>query len=331
VTWQETLAHTHTGDNCERALSAEDGVQPEDADERRKNEAADNDARGRFRAAQTVWKQMGSRIDEKDRLADPRSFHLDRTISAQGNKSLFLASTPAVRDRPGRHGGDTCVGEDEIKYGLHFDRWVVCGTFMATHTRMTTMEAANESARHAVRAILERLGKTINRYTETLDIKGAILTVDALANQKYNGAWEERPFDPPDVWNPEDYELEDLDIYRRVDRRLVELGLPHCFDILDVDRKLRLALEEAEIYGKSLDANNVSNLANMIGLTSASADAAATKERGRDYAQKDKADAQKLKDLLAALAGKVNDARFPGLKSGLNLDDLNLEDMLRRL
>jgi hypothetical protein len=298
-----------------------------------KLDADDAAARGRFEVARQVWWDIAKRIDANDKLAEPRCFHLDSTISADDNKSLFLASTPALCDRPGRKDDPSCVGKREIEYGLHFNRLVVCGTFMATHTRMTTMEAANESARHAVKAILAQLGRRVPRHRERLVIEWPkpaagidIVAVDALGTQDHNGAWQERPYDPPDIWNPEDLEMEDLDIFRRIDRRLLDLGLDHFMDIVDFDRKLALALDEAEIYGKTPEVD----LAELIGLASAGVDATATKERGRGYAARDRASADKVTGLLDGFA-KAAKNRFPDLGSNLDSDKRTLKDLINRI
>lgn len=73
---------------------------------------------------------------------------------------------------------------------------------MKTYTRITSMEAANESARHAVNAIL--------RVSET-------------------------PCDRCEIWDPEDNELDDLQWLRDLDAKNFSKGLPHFAKILDWD------------------------------------------------------------------------------------------------
>lgn len=86
---------------------------------------------------------------------------------------------------------------------------VLAGTYMKTFTRLTTMEAANESARHAVNTILAELS--------VLD----------------NG---QQVAEPCAIWNPEDNELDELAPLRHLDEALVDAGLPHFADILELDR-----------------------------------------------------------------------------------------------
>jgi hypothetical protein len=72
---------------------------------------------------------------------------------------------------------------------------------MQTFTRLTTMEAANESARHAVNAILEATPFTGTRCQ---------------------------------VWDPEKNEPADLQFLVDLDHRLLALKLPHLVKILDL-------------------------------------------------------------------------------------------------
>ena len=79
---------------------------------------------------------------------------------------------------------------------------------MKTHTRLTTMEAANESARHAVNAILREAERV-----EPTGRAGNLCT----------------------IWPLYEREIEDLRLLRDLDARLMERGLPHCLDILGLD------------------------------------------------------------------------------------------------
>lgn len=96
-------------------------------------------------------------------------------------------------------------------------RWVPAGTWMATHTRMTTMEAANESAKHAVSGMLHmimtpRMGGGLDEVA--FGAKGTLLG------------------DFPAVYRLEDYEFRDLDNLRKVDEKLMAEKRPHFMDIL---------------------------------------------------------------------------------------------------
>jgi hypothetical protein len=107
-------------------------------------------------------------------------------------------------------------------YRVHADKVVFCGTYMRTFTRMTTMEAANESARHAVNAILDHMA----------------------ANQTEN---DRHPVagDYCDIWDLEEYELDDLDFFKRIDKLLFAAGKPHIADILQFDKIADLQFPDA--------------------------------------------------------------------------------------
>lgn len=101
-------------------------------------------------------------------------------------------------------------------YEVANEQWVLAGAYNKTYTRLETMEAANESAKHAVNAILEH-------WME--DREGPQLV------QPMFGEFCE-------VWNPEQNELDDLEFLRRLDEMLMRDGLPHFMDILELDDRL---------------------------------------------------------------------------------------------
>jgi 15-cis-phytoene desaturase len=119
--------------------------------------------------AQEIWRQMkadlakssfrvvrggarkGANLD-----AEWSFYHLDDDLlfadpagTPTGVVSQILINRPgAWRARPGRAGS----------YALSLEKIAFAGTYMQTFTRLTTMEAANESARHAVNAVLDAAG-----------------------------------------------------------------------------------------------------------------------------------------------------------------------------
>jgi hypothetical protein len=95
-----------------------------------------------------------------------------------------------------------------------FRRWVPAGTYMATHTRLTTMEAANESARHAVNAILHEI---LENGDPRLSKEQGHLLGDFC-----------------EIWDPEDYEPPDVAFFKDLDEALMREGLPHFLDIFRV-------------------------------------------------------------------------------------------------
>lgn len=86
-------------------------------------------------------------------------------------------------------------------YRVHLDQFVLCGNYMQTHTRLNTMEGANESARHGVNAILRHV--------------------------QYEG-------DDCTIWNPEHCEPGAFNAMQDLDAKLHAQGLPHVFDALGV-------------------------------------------------------------------------------------------------
>jgi hypothetical protein len=109
-------------------------------------------------------------------------------------------------------------------------RWIPAGTFMATHTRLTTMEAANESGRHAVNAILHKILVPPKKGEPPLFNRQGKLIGDFCK-----------------IWDPEQYELPDLDLLKELDEALLHKGLPHLLDILKVIDFLEALPEDARL------------------------------------------------------------------------------------
>jgi hypothetical protein len=122
------------------------------------------------------------------------------------NRTPYLVSLAGAWARsPGRS------GDYRLTYGV-----VMAGTHMRTHTRLATMEAANESARHAVNAIMaDYRRRTSPKERERLDI---------------------RVGEPCETWPLVDRELDDLSFLKKVDAALLRQGLPHMFEILEVEQ-----------------------------------------------------------------------------------------------
>jgi uncharacterized protein with NAD-binding domain and iron-sulfur cluster len=164
--------------------------------------------------AEEVWRQIKKSITKKDlkeTVCEPLFYHLDECIEFErgarklpsNNCSPYLITRPGeYATRPGKPGA----------YQVHYGKLALAGTYMQTYTRLTTMEAANESARHAVNAILE--------HTQL-------------------------PYERCRTWNPEDHEAPELRYLIDLDRKLSGLRLPHFVDILDM-REVPRALLRAE-------------------------------------------------------------------------------------
>lgn len=135
---------------------------------------------------------------------------------------------------------DRLLDSDEFEYG-HPDspalqRWVMAGTHMATYTRMTTMEAANESGRHAVNAILNRMLEQAGEQEATEPLYGS------------PSPWARHLLgDYCQTWDLEDEELEDLRFFKELDDALGAENLPHVHDILGLSEAMETLPEFGQV------------------------------------------------------------------------------------
>ncbi len=110
-------------------------------------------------------------------------------------------------------------------YWLHWDRLLFCGTWKRTFTRMTTMESANESARHCVNAIIdhfiERNPQPNSRDHEIRDAKdvGGPVPAGVLP-------WTQIG-DYSRVWNIENEELPEFLPLKKIDKWFFAHGMPN--------------------------------------------------------------------------------------------------------
>lgn len=170
----------------------------------------------------SVWRQVKETLGQKPE--EPAFFHLDHGIELadpraptererkpKRNRTPYLITRPEDWPlRPGDPAGYSVAGrwvDDKLVGG----GWVVAGTFMKTFTRLTTMESANESARHAVNALLREIAP-----------------------------------DAPlcEVRNLETEELADLRPLKDLDDKLFQEGLPHMMDTLRTDEWARALLTQ---------------------------------------------------------------------------------------
>jgi hypothetical protein len=147
-----------------------------------------------------VWRQIRGALPDLPQR--PVSYHLDDSLRfppggpARVENRYFVNAER--RPLPGRL-------DPERGYQAVGDAVVFCGAHMATYTRLSSMEAANESARHAVNGILDAL-----RRSDQGDRLGS----------------------PCRVWSMVEREPRDLGPLRRLDDELFARGLPHAGDIL---------------------------------------------------------------------------------------------------
>ncbi|WP_437805120.1 NAD(P)-binding protein [Sorangium sp. So ce1078] len=207
--------------------------------------------------AEEVWSQVVDTLGKDTRAPKPICYHIDEYLEfdAETNRPIrngapYLVNRPSDwRRRPGTPG----------EYQVQCDRWVLAGTYMQTYTRLTTMEAANESGRHAANAILDDL----QRRESSLSYPCC------------------------EIWNPEKGELPDLEWLKELDRRLFHYpgsgdeepthghaperrsgGLPHFIDILDLEElpeALLRAITEGTEKGPALS-SIMATIASSLGL-----------------------------------------------------------------
>lgn len=176
--------------------------------------------------AEEVWRQMSSALNHADEeaLPQPRYFHLDFNLAGNRrveppiyqNKSPLLVNLPGEWEkRPGHLVAPDWLGAETSMSGYSVtDGIVLAGNYMKTFTRLTTMEAANESARHAVNAILADRAKRDHQV----------------------------PCTPCDIWPIEDREVDDFDLLKELDETLYGRGLGHFVEILELDDAVVRAL-----------------------------------------------------------------------------------------
>jgi hypothetical protein len=126
-------------------------------------------------------------------------------------------------------------------YCVHWGKLVFAGTYLKTFTRMTTMESANESARHAVNAIIDHY--LAHRPLPDKAPRGA--AASAVAGGPDYGGGNSLTGSPEflmtplgeycRIWDPEKHELPELAALRALDAKLFAQGLPHVWDVLNLE------------------------------------------------------------------------------------------------
>ncbi|QSQ22431.1 NAD(P)-binding protein [Pyxidicoccus parkwayensis] len=234
----------------------------------------------RARMASEVWRQVklateqhGAPLpraaEEGFSLPDPSWFHMDRCIRFEADaatgeerpiENLAPYLIPIVGDwerRPGAEPWDpeapssgsvtAAASQGDVwqathgGYQVHWGRLVFAGTYLKTFTRMTTMESANESARHAVNAIIDHFlafqypAAPATRRAGTRETN----TVPEYSGQgTLTGSPEFRMTPIGEycrIWDPEKHELLELAPLRELDAKLFAAGLPHVWDVLQLE------------------------------------------------------------------------------------------------
>jgi hypothetical protein len=163
--------------------------------------------------AEEVWRQIKATVADPAKIPEPSLYHLDRNLRRRGDAPR-VNRTPLMVNRAGEYG----KRPGEIgAYRVNGGRVVFAGTHMKTYTRLTTMEAANESARHAVNAILRADG-FVGDICQTVD--------------------------------PERHEFQDLRWLAEIDYRLWAAGLPHLVDVLGSEALLVAFTDPATVIAR---------------------------------------------------------------------------------
>jgi hypothetical protein len=179
-----------------------------------------------------VWHQMSRSLKQWGIKAAPPppldlpppflDYHLDDNVVLAPNTGVvqynstpyFITPPDSWRRRPGPLPD---AAEPEAGYPVRLGKLVVVGSFTQTFTGLTTMEAANESARHGVNGILGHAER------------GA--SAGAPASLRHSRCT---------IWPLEQDEPGDLNSWKYVDERLHRAGKPHLFELLGVEKLLPL-------------------------------------------------------------------------------------------
>jgi hypothetical protein len=158
--------------------------------------------------AERVWKQIADAWDTERYgvLPEPDYYYIDESLHYDDGK--WQNATPYLVNRVGdwrKRGGVRTTGGDYV-YRIQLGHTVFAGVFMRTHTRLNTMEAANETGRRAVNALLEH---------------------------------DDAPLQRARLWELEDHELPEIAILRDLDRRVVRRGGHHILRHAGVEAALR--------------------------------------------------------------------------------------------
>jgi uncharacterized protein with NAD-binding domain and iron-sulfur cluster len=143
------------------------------------------------------------------------------------------------------------LGERPFGYRIHGNNLVFCGAWLRTFTRMGTMESANESARHAVNAILDHLAYLREKAPKADDTARAAAARAVAAGHLLGDLGGPKPWklnlsslnsgsaamnhpgqapvrrgtpygDYCDIWDLERFEFPDLTFAKLIDEKIME-------------------------------------------------------------------------------------------------------------
>jgi uncharacterized protein with NAD-binding domain and iron-sulfur cluster len=161
--------------------------------------------------ADRVWKQILDSWDEAKfgDLPKPEYYYLDESLRYDQQKGTWTNDTPYLVNRVGdwEKRGGVRLPDGSYAYRMQLGHTVFAGAFMRTETRLNTMEAANESGRRAVNAILDH---------------------------------DDAPHQLCKVWNIEDHEIPEARPLRELDRRVYGRGGRHILRNAGFEAVLRV-------------------------------------------------------------------------------------------
>jgi hypothetical protein len=216
-----------------------------------------------------VWDQIvrSVQMEGRSNLEPPHYYHLDgglifrpaknelRTYQIGDRVESYVPSYPARNETPflinlpGQWSHRPGAAKCSIEYTLSNGNWLLAGTYMATYTRIMTMEACNESARHAVNVILREIRLDGDRSGTKRREEAEQKRVDSArangASTEFNETKRRRRHYRSGgktlgvecrIWDLYDEERRDFEPLKQLDEELFEADLPHFADILEIDQ-----------------------------------------------------------------------------------------------
>jgi hypothetical protein len=167
------------------------------------------------RFAREVWRQLQHALEgkppapyrdvmERGQLPTPRYFYMEPLEAMDG--AYLLNRVKDWKHRPGWDGVAKCDEAGVKGYGVQLGAVVFAGNHMKTTTRLSTMESANESARHAINALLRADG-----------FEGELC----------------------ELWPLEDWEVSSAEFLKGMDEELYRKGGPSLIEALGVFEALQ--------------------------------------------------------------------------------------------
>jgi len=201
----------------------------------------------------------GSVLPEPDWVHIDESLEFESLVGKGKPRKLLRNTTPYLipiagdwKNRPGAQPWDPSPESDPAPrlpyqkhmwqaahggYPVYYKRLVFAGTYLKTFTRMTTMESANESARHAVNAILDHYAAHhVTALRQEVWRAAPREPGPSVLNPYERGLFPTSPLgDYCRIWDPEQNELPDFELMQQQDDENLRQGRPHPMDALGLE------------------------------------------------------------------------------------------------